>query len=968
MPLSGGVLPATREEYYMKTQRWLLAMALANLAGVVGCASENQEDRSVASQQPISGELGTTIACSGPEVQKLSDTLYQMRTALESPKMLEALKENVLTGSYHGPDNMAPGFNSAYPEWIISRMTEDMPTNIRCDSMICDDEGCGECGAEGCAQMCIDNETIVLGHAAIDTYDTVNLARLIAHEVVHNKCYFDEWRVASQIPGVGILRAIEDALVKVMTGDPIAAFRSGLLPETTLAPVGLDYETAGTGLSDLDSTCPGDDIATGLWASYTPGQGPSSMSLYCKPKFEDTPLVLSPVRGHGGPQAGQYLCSDGDVLVGFHGHSDEQMRAVGPLCASRTAVHAATNYDNAIALPHFGPDTGLTWRRQCPPARVVKGFRVRNDRANGSYPVTHFEVVCQSLNEPESVTLSDWDGPVLGGATRMFYVERCPGRQVLTTLISTFAARSINRLGSECTNVVGSGQDATIGTYPSSPLPAYGGWSGEDLYESVSVAQDDCPAGRALVGLNTYVDSSGATPRIRGLQGVCADFARWNSLGDPMITQTPARGAIGEGNWQTYYCPRGAYLNGWRIAEEYGLTGIQGVCRAFVNTFTPPTLNSNLWTTEFGYGEGSGNWRVDMHPRLTADINGDGRSDIIGFGNAGAYVALSSGIGFSPSALGVAEFGYGSGWRTDRHPRLMADVNDDDKADIVGFGEAGTYVALSTGSGFATPTLWTNWFGADSGWRVESHPRLVVDVNDDHKADIVGFGNAGTYVAFSRGDNAFWPATLKVAEFGYNSGWRVDMHPRMMAYVNKDKWADIVGFGNAGVYVALSKGIEFSAPQLWLAEFGYNSGGWRVDMHPRMMADVNGDGMDDIIGFGNAGVYVALSTGSGFSNSGLWLAEFGYNSGWRVESHPRLMADMNGDGKADIVGFGNAGTYVAYSTGSGFTPAKLSTAAYGYDSGGWRVPMHPRMLADTTGDGRANIIGFGNDGVWVTVP
>jgi hypothetical protein len=35
-----------------------------------------------------------------------------------------------------------------------------------------------------------------------------------------------------------------------------------------------------------------------------------------------------------------------------------------------------------------------------------------------------------------------------------------------------------------------------------------------------------------------------------------------------------------------------------------------------------------------------------------------------------------------------------------------------------------------------------------------------------------------------------------------------------------------------------------------------------------MMADVNGDGMQDVVGFGNAGVYVALSTGDGFAAPG----------------------------------------------------------------------------------------------------
>jgi hypothetical protein len=36
----------------------------------------------------------------------------------------------------------------------------------------------------------------------------------------------------------------------------------------------------------------------------------------------------------------------------------------------------------------------------------------------------------------------------------------------------------------------------------------------------------------------------------------------------------------------------------------------------------------------------------------------------------------------------------------------------------------------------------------------------------------------------------------------------------------------------------------------------------------------------------------------------------------------------------------------------------------GYEAGGWRVERHPRFLADTTGDGCGDIVGFGNDGVW----
>ncbi|SHO56657.1 VCBS repeat-containing protein [Vibrio quintilis] len=82
---------------------------------------------------------------------------------------------------------------------------------------------------------------------------------------------------------------------------------------------------------------------------------------------------------------------------------------------------------------------------------------------------------------------------------------------------------------------------------------------------------------------------------------------------------------------------------------------------------------------------------------------------------------------------------------------------------------------------------------------------------------------------------------------------------------------------------------------LWLNSFGYNAGGWRVEQHPRILADVNGDGLDDIVGFAHSGVVVATSTGSGFNAPYLWVEGYGYKAGgWRIGVHPRMMADVNG--------------------------------------------------------------------------
>merc|ERR1712165_296490 len=73
---------------------------------------------------------------------------------------------------------------------------------------------------------------------------------------------------------------------------------------------------------------------------------------------------------------------------------------------------------------------------------------------------------------------------------------------------------------------------------------------------------------------------------------------------------------------------------------------------------------------------------------------------------------------------------------------------------------------------------------------------------------------------------------------------------------------DIFGHGLVRAdlaYNSLAGGIGFTSPSLWMNNFGYNAGGWRVDKHPRYLADINGDGKADIVGFGYAGAYVSLA-------------------------------------------------------------------------------------------------------------
>jgi hypothetical protein len=141
---------------------------------------------------------------------------------------------------------------------------------------------------------------------------------------------------------------------------------------------------------------------------------------------------------------------------------------------------------------------------------------------------------------------------------------------------------------------------------------------------------------------------------------------------------------------------------------------------------------------------------------------------------------------------------------------------------------------------------------------------------------------------------------------------------------------------------------------------------FRVERNPRLVADLGGDGRGDLVGFGDTGVWTALGNGDGtFQTPRVVLAGFGQEAGgWRIERHPRFLADLRGNGRADIVGFGDAGVYVALSNGDGtFGQVTFVLADFGAEAGGWHVERHPRFVPDLCGYGRADIFGFGDSGV-----
>ncbi len=330
-------------------------------------------------------------------------------------------------------------------------------------------------------------------------------------------------------------------------------------------------------------------------------------------------------------------------------------------------------------------------------------------------------------------------------------------------------------------------------------------------------------------------------------------------------------------------------------------------------------------------------------------------------------------LNFADAGYGIRSFGLrAGGWSSqEKYPRLLADVDGDNVMDILGFGARGTLVSLNSGDGaFDNAQYGIRAFGALSGgWsNQEQYPRMAADVNGDGLDDVVGFGAFGMMYSLSNGDGTFGKAAYGIKNFGTTVGWSSqDRYPRLMADVNGDGADDIVAFGHNGVMVSLNNGSgQFGKAYYGMTGLGAGSGFNSQDRYPRMMADMDGDGTADVVAFGYHGVMVALNDGTGkFGPAKYVVQNFGLGRGYdSQEETPRLLADVNDDGLNDIVVFGATGVLTALNKGDGtFTRALFTHNSYGTDDGWVSQDLLPRLAGDVDGDGRADIVAFGTNGV-----
>jgi hypothetical protein len=272
------------------------------------------------------------------------------------------------------------------------------------------------------------------------------------------------------------------------------------------------------------------------------------------------------------------------------------------------------------------------------------------------------------------------------------------------------------------------------------------------------------------------------------------------------------------------------------------------------------------------------------------DVNGDGKDDLCAI-NVGAPVAPegegvicalsnSNGTSFGSRQLWLSKAALPSELLTNpgyyRTVRL-ANVGGTTAKDLCFRASAGIVCALSQGTQFGTPTVWSASF-ADPNWLPLYHSGTIqfADINGDPNgyADVCGRGSVGIRCGLSNGTSSFEPTSIWTSVNGSPTGnfSNSDILPSdfstkytatfRLADIDGDKRADACIRSVAGFLCAQSLGSSFDVYRVWQKK-DFRGQTWDDEKYAAtvMLGDITGDGRADVCvrGTGADGVVCAAS-------------------------------------------------------------------------------------------------------------
>ncbi|PWW67108.1 RHS repeat-associated core domain-containing protein [Actinokineospora spheciospongiae] len=257
-------------------------------------------------------------------------------------------------------------------------------------------------------------------------------------------------------------------------------------------------------------------------------------------------------------------------------------------------------------------------------------------------------------------------------------------------------------------------------------------------------------------------------------------------------------------------------------------------------------------------GNSAGRFSADSR-FFAMDVDGDGRSDVVELYTCGLFpvhlcraTSLSTGTGFALASSN--ETGIGSGADHLVHP---ADVNGDGRQDLVelypaGLGAGGRHIWLSNGTGFVSGAIDTGMQFSTPAADGTGSRFLMLDVNADGKTDMVEL-----YPYFAMYTRRTWISTGYSFVLAATDGAMPSAATtrQLVADVNGDKRDDLIELSPYGlstkrrIWLSTGGGFAEGATDTSIAQFSCSKGKCTSEF---LAVDVNGDGLDEMTELYNA--------------------------------------------------------------------------------------------------------------------
>ncbi len=364
------------------------------------------------------------------------------------------------------------------------------------------------------------------------------------------------------------------------------------------------------------------------------------------------------------------------------------------------------------------------------------------------------------------------------------------------------------------------------------------------------------------------------------------------------------------------------------------------------------------------------------------DVNGDGKQDIVVMssvqtaGQQQMSVLLGKGDGTFQSAQTIAVPalpGYSGTQSTAIVNMITADVNGDGKKDIIG---SNGLVLLGNGDGTFTAAT-TAAFPPLTAFGIDGINLASGDLNNDGKLDLVVSTGASIAVWLGKGDGTFTQGSsyASINDSGFLTVTDLDGDGNADIYVGLANGGVFSGddISNTSAYALMGNGdgTFVGAPYAPAAYNGSNLGDLNNDGYPDLITPttgtVNGNTAVFTVSLGSAkGVFVPDSTITAPPTVTVTVSEFTSPVTVNTTNLPPssyAIGDVNGDGHADVVYVANNGGYsvlfVALGNGDGTFAVATATGfpqiapASGYDNS---TTVGNLRIQDFTHDGKADVL------------